>query len=51
MSQSKVLGSAAAAVALPLTGNDSVLLVLVGIVMVVSGLLLVRSTRHRLGAV
>jgi LPXTG-motif cell wall-anchored protein len=46
MSQPKVIGSAAAAT-LPLTGNSSLTLVLVGIAMVVAGLLLVRSGRFR----
>ena len=46
MSQPQVIGSAAAAT-LPLTGNSSLTLVLVGIAMVVAGLLLFRSGRYR----
>jgi LPXTG-motif cell wall-anchored protein len=45
MSQPQVIGSAAAAT-LPLTGNNAVALVLVGIALVVAGLLLVRSGRY-----
>jgi LPXTG-motif cell wall-anchored protein len=47
MSHPKVMGSAAVAT-LPLTGNNVVLLVLAGFAMVVAGLLLVRSGRHRI---
>lgn len=50
MSQPKVIGAGAAA-ALPLTGNNVVLMVLAGIAMVVVGLLLVRSSRHQIDAV
>jgi LPXTG-motif cell wall-anchored protein len=50
MSQSKVMGStalAAGAAALPTTGNNVVVLVLVGVAMLVTGALLVRSGRYR----
>jgi LPXTG-motif cell wall-anchored protein len=51
MSQPKVLGPVAAAGAsaatLPVTGNNIVTAVLVGFVLVASGLLLVRSARAR----
>ena len=52
MSQTKVVGSTAtaAAVTLPVTGNNVVLLVLAGIALVVGGLLLVRSGRYQVGA-
>jgi LPXTG-motif cell wall-anchored protein len=49
MSQSKVVGSTAtvAAATLPVTGNNVVLAVLMGLVLVVTGLLLVRSGRYQ----
>jgi LPXTG-motif cell wall-anchored protein len=49
MSQSKVMGSAAVAATatLPATGNNVVLVALAGVLMVVAGLLLVRSGRYQ----
>lgn len=50
MSQPKVIGSVAAAT-LPVTGNNVVLMIIAAIMMVMLGLLLIRSGRYRGNAV